>query len=213
MKTLRIGVDQLPRILRRELDPGADALNGYDEIEIPPAPKLKKEDRPKRITKVMTAEEFYAKEQEDNSIESFRKSSALANPLISHVELIPPSNPLENEKYERFIKSKLLNFLWMMREGLQQSDAAEIVGWEPDDVAVWIAHNKYNLARCVKAAKLEHKAFHISRTNAANYGYQASTWMLERKYKDEFSKEVKITTKTENENSQVIKFGDREIHF
>lgn len=213
MKTLNIPVDRLPRILRRELDPGADALNGYDEIEIPPAPKLRKEERPKRLTKVMSAEEFQLRKDEDNSIESFRKSSALANPLLNSVELIPPSDPFENEKYERWIKPKLLNFLWMCREGLSTSDSAQIVGWEPEDVERWIQNNVYNLAKCVRAARLEHKAFHVSRTNCAGYGYQASTWMLERRYKDEYSKEVKITTKQENENSQVIKFGDREIHF
>lgn len=214
MNTLNISVDKLPRILRRELDPGADALNGWEEDEIPVAPKLKRSERGLSKPKKMTAEEYYAKTQEDNRIDSFRKSSALADPLFTSVELTPPKiDPVEIEKYEKWIKPKLLKFLWIIREGLHQTDAALIMGWDPKVVEGWIANNQFNLDTCIKTAKLEHKMFHVSRTNAAGYGYQASTWMLERRYKDEYSKEVKITTKTENENSQVIKFGDREIHF
>lgn len=211
MEKLRISLDKLPRILKRELDIGADALNGFEENEIPKPPKLKY-----KKPDITTAEVFALKELENNSIDSFQKSSALAFPLYGPVELDAP-DPLNHfedyGKYTKFLKPKLLKFLWIIREGLSVSDAAELVGWDPDDVQSWINSNKGNLGKCVKTAKLEHKAFHISRTNAASYGYQASTWMLERKYKDEFSKELKIVSKTENENSQVIKFGDREIHF
>ncbi len=213
MNGLRITLDSLPRILRRELDPGADALNGWDEDEIPKAPKLKTGERAMQKLGVLTAEQFREKQDEDNSIDAFKKSSSLANPLLTNIELTPPANTSEHEYYERWIKPKLLKFLWVVREGLTHTDAAKLLGWKPEKVEAWIAHNTYNLAVCVDTAKLENKVYHVSRVNGAHYGYQASAWMLERKYKDEYSKELKITTKTENENSQVIKFGDREIHF
>lgn len=207
MNNLRITLDKLPRILKRELDPAADILNSYDEDELPPRIYLKRDTRDKEEKRV----QLWKDSLQAKGRRPLFETSVLAEPIFSPIELDEPRNE-EEAKIARFIKPKAERFLWVIREGLSIADACKIVGWKYENVLKWITDNRGNLGKCVEVAQIEHKVFHASRVNNAEYGYQASTWMLERKYKDEFSKEVKITTKNEGEE-QIIKFGDKEIRF
>lgn len=208
MTNLRITLDKLPRILKREWDDGANALNGFTKSELPAAPKLKMDRR--NLVDVYRR----ATEGEDNGVNEIYKTSALSKSILGPIDIhYPlPNDIAECEKFDRHIRPKLEKVLWILREGMDLKIAALGLGLDYDTLSDWVNNNTFNMGVCANQARQEHRIFHVTRTNSSEYGWQASTWMLERKYKDEFSKEVKIKT-SDDSPKQKIKFGDREIEF
>jgi len=185
---------KLPRLHR--VDDG-NALHSFDEHEIPKAPRLK---RSTAVVKWLEAESLAEREEK-------LKQSVLYHSLFNEVDLDMPNNALS-----KYALPKLQRFLAIVRTGLSIRDAAEIMGWDPDNISTMVSANTHNLGACVKAAKGENKFFHVSRMANHDYGHQSSAWLLERMYRDEFGKELKVTP-GKTEGDQVIQFGDKQIKF
>lgn len=185
---------KLPRLHR--MDDG-NALLAFEPDEVPPAPRLK---RSTAVVKWLEANSIAEREEK-------LQQSVLYNSLFNEVDLDVPDHGLI-----KYAIPKLQRFLAIIRTGLSIRDAAEIMGWNPDNISTMVSNNVHNLGACVKAAKSENKFFHVSRMANHDYGHQSSAWLLERMYRDEFGKELKVTP-GKTEGDQIVKFGDREIKF
>ena len=78
--------------------------------------------------------------------------------------------------------------------GLTLSDCAYLVGLQPPVVEKWYRDNYCNFREAVNSERVVNKKLHIGRIQTASDALKvkASSWYLERKFKEEFSKEVTV---------------------
>lgn len=189
-----------------------DVLNSFDEDEVPPAIRLKRPDD----FKVEPTKNVVMIGKGNTQVSEFLASSALHNSITGNIPLsddLPDADQVIIGGYvSKYTKRRMLTFLQAIREGLSVVQASRLIGMDPDMMQNSIEENRYNLKICVEIAKEEHRLFHVKRVNNSEYGYQCSTWMLERKYRDDYGREVKITNGSDAPK-QKVKFGNREIEF
>jgi hypothetical protein len=115
-------------------------------------------------------------------------------------EELPPLDinieyPEEAEQAEQNFHPKIVQeILDNIRVGLSLPDCAYLVGLVPARVERWYRDNYCNFADSVNTNIALNKRLHIGRIQNAKHALKvkASSWFLERKYKEEFSKEVTV---------------------
>lgn len=100
---------------------------------------------------------------------------------------------LQEQRATGFMPQIVNDILAKVSNGLKLSDAASMIGFSPKVVSSWNRSNYCNFKYALEKAQVMHKAFHLTKINKADRFWNASAWLLERKYKDEYSKEITIT--------------------
>lgn len=123
--------------------------------------------------------------------------------------------PDEN-KVTLFTENAITHILYDIQLGLTLDDAAKRVGIKPTTVKSWYDSNYGNFYNAVEKAKVDNKALHLGRMVKADnmIHIKASAWLLERKHRAEYGKEVNMNlTPNIPEEKQIFKIGDKEIAF
>lgn len=112
--------------------------------------------------------------------------------LHRYVDIVYPDE--EEQATTGFIPEVVEEILENARLGLKLEDCAYLVGLKPDVVNRWYSTDYGNFAEAINEQRAVNKKLHVSRVQAAknNLRVKASSWYLERKYKEEFSKEVTV---------------------
>ena len=103
--------------------------------------------------------------------------------------------PSEDEQIATgFTPAIVTEILDNLKVGVSLVDGAYLVGLLPKVVNRWYSENKGGFADAVNTAIAMNKRHHIGRVTKAedSLKVKASSWFLERKYKNEFSKEVTV---------------------
>jgi hypothetical protein len=74
--------------------------------------------------------------------------------------------------------------------GLTLSDTANRHRIRPSLLKSWYKTNHNDFAVAVDKAKAENKHKHLKRVHDGDHKWKSSSWYLERKFKDEYSKEI-----------------------
>ena len=77
--------------------------------------------------------------------------------------------------------------------GLTLADASGLVKLKPSMVQGWYNRNYCNFKFAVDEVRAKNKRLHIARVQGGQKAWQSSAWWLERKHKQEFSKEITVT--------------------
>ena len=110
----------------------------------------------------------------------------------TRIEIKYPSE--EEQATTGFMQLTVEEILNNIKVGMTLHDCACLVGLKPSIVKGWYNRNYCGFAEVVDTAMALNKRLHIGRIHQAKDRTQvnASTWWLERKHKDEFSKEVTV---------------------
>ena len=94
-------------------------------------------------------------------------------------------------RHSAFLPAVVDGILKDIRLGLSLSDSAKRHRLNPDVVRHWYDDNFGNFKEAVEREKSQHKYFHVARVTKADdpNGWRASSWLLERRYKEEYGKE------------------------
>lgn len=77
--------------------------------------------------------------------------------------------------------------------GMTLADVSNLVLFPPSIVERWYKTNYCNFRHAADNARAKNKRHHITQVTKAGKNWGASAWWLERKYKEEYSKEMTIT--------------------
>lgn len=83
-------------------------------------------------------------------------------------------------------------------EGLTQREASALAGISEDTLSLWKQDSDFS--EQIRQKQIENKLRHIKVINkASERDWKASAWLLERKYKEEFSLKSKVDFSVNNE--------------
>lgn len=98
--------------------------------------------------------------------------------------------------------------------GLTLAEAAVRQGLDVDLVGHWEATNTGNFGKVTAATIVEFKRYHLEKVRNGSFNYNMSTWILERKFRDEFGKQSTIIVDDKIQKTrQVMKVGEKEVTF
>lgn len=102
----------------------------------------------------------------------------------------PPRD--EDSRYQEFCYTKQVvsKIIELMKSGASKKDAASYVGIPLSTVNWWAKHNHGNFAIAVENAEAHAKVHNILKIQSGGKGWQASAWLLERKHKEEYAKDM-----------------------
>ncbi len=85
----------------------------------------------------------------------------------------------------------LEKILSAISQGLTQRDAATLAGISEDTLSLWKRDSDFS--EQIRQKEIEYKLSHIENiTVASKKSWQASAWILERKFKDEYSLKTRL---------------------
>ncbi len=108
------------------------------------------------------------------------------------VDILYPED--EEQASTGFTPSVVSEIIENTKIGLNLHDCAYLVGLLPEVVSDWYRRNYCNFREVINAAKVINKKLHLGRVQNAKDALKvkSSTWYLERRFKEEFSKEVTV---------------------
>ena len=122
---------------------------------------------------------------------SFKKPEV---PQISIEDFAEPQElffPSESEQFlTGFMPDIIQEILDNLKAGMTLDDSAKLLNLPVHVVRKWYKENKGNFAYAVDHAQTKNKKHYVDRLNK---GDRQAAWVLERKWKEEYSKEVTIT--------------------
>ena len=107
------------------------------------------------------------------------------------MELVYPSDA--EQTATGFMPPIVETILQNLSIGMTLADAANLIMFPPSHVARWYANNYGNFKHAADNAKAKNKRHHIAQVTKAGKNWGASAWVLERRFKEEYSKEMTIT--------------------
>ena len=134
----------------------------------------------------------------------FRRAS-VENPM--HLNPPDPSPGFHNY----FIEAIVNNILENLKLGLELDDCADLVSVPRNEVKYWESHNTGNFANLSAKARAEFKRIHLMKLTRGKADWKPSAFLLERKFRKEYGKELKIEQFITDK--QVMKIGGKEIEF
>lgn len=92
--------------------------------------------------------------------------------------------------FSKLVVDDIINNIYI---GLTLEDAAHLVNIPTKAVNKWYNENFCNFKYAVDNVNAKNKKIHVSRVLKGSKEWRPSSWWLERKHKQEFSKEITIT--------------------
>lgn len=108
---------------------------------------------------------------------------------------LPALPPLEEQNSDGYMPEILEAIYKSIVFGLTLADAAKLLRLNPKKLLNWYNNNYYEFQTFIDEALTINKQIHVRRVTVATEGIQvkSSQWWLERRYKEEFTKETVIT--------------------
>ena len=127
----------------------------------------------------------------------------------------PTEKQIKNDPSLRDFNDTVIQLILLdLMLGLTLAEAAVRQGLDVDLVGHWEATNTGNFGKVTAATIVEFKRYHLEKVRNGTFNYNMSTWILERKFRDEFGKQSTIIVDDKIQKTrQVMKVGNKEIVF
>ncbi len=120
------------------------------------------------------------------------------------------------ERPHLFTPKNINHIILDIQLGLSKDEAAIRVGIKPSTLHSWYERNFGNIKTVIDKSKIDNKVLHLSRIVDAKDELKSKNakWTLERKWREEYGNESKLSIKPEQiAEKQIFKIGDQEIEF
>lgn len=130
-----------------------------------------------------------------------------------HKNISVKNSKKKSSKLKTFtLKEKEKNsFLSHLKIGLSVPEAIIVCKLPIKEMQDFINENVDGIQFEIAQAMIQKKVIHLNRITKGEKNWQASAFYLERRYKEEFGKEVKVNSETTTR--QVMDIGGKEIEF
>lgn len=127
----------------------------------------------------------------------------------------PTEKQIKNDPTLRDFNNTVISVVLLdLMLGLTLAEAAVRQGLDIDVVGHWEATNTGNFGKVTAATIVEFKRYHLEKVRNGSFNYNMSTWILERKFREEFGKQSTIIVDDKIQKTrQVMKVGEKEVVF